>query len=119
MPTLTREPKDRELEKLIALFLRAETAIINEIGRLRSMGDADYHVVAALERVQAILRQLESDAWTYSRLAIEKQFYTAHPEARRVQGESLTKHIRDYNSAAARTAEKHAIMDQLVANLMG
>ena len=119
MPTLTRAPNDRELEKLIALFLRAETAIINEIGRLRSMGDADYHVVAALERVQAILRQLESDAWTYSRLAIEKQFYTAHPEARRVQGESLTKHIRAYNNAAALTAEQHAIIDQLVANLMG
>lgn len=119
MPTLNRAPNERELEKLIALFLRAETAIINEIGRLRSMGDADYHVVAALERVQAILRQLESDAWTYVPRMVEKQFYTAHPEARRVQGESLTKHIRAYNRAAALTAEQHAIVDQLVANLMG
>ena len=119
MPTLNRAPNERELEKLIAVFLRAETAIINEIGRLRSSGLADYGAVAALERVQAILRQMESDAWTYSRLAIEKQFYTAHPEARRVQGESLTKHIRAYNNAAALTAEQHAIIDQLVANLMG
>lgn len=119
MPTLRRAPNERELEKLIAVFLRAETAIINEIGRLRSMGNADYHVVAALERVQAILRQLESDAWTYVPQMVEKQFYTAHPEARRVQGESLTKHIRAYNRAAALTSEQHAIVDQLVANLMG
>lgn len=119
MPTLRRAPNERELEKLIALFLRAETAIINEIGRLRSMGNADYGVVAALERVQAILRQMESDAWTYSKKAIEKQFYVSHPEARRIQGESLTKHIRAYNNAAALTAEQHAIVDQLVANLMG
>lgn len=119
MPTLNRAPNERELEKLIALFLRAETAIINEIGRLRSMGNADYHVVAALERVQAILRQLESDAWIYVPQMVEKQFYTAHPEARRVQGESLTKHIRAYNRAAALTSEQHAMVDQLVAALMG
>lgn len=119
MPTLRRAPNERELEKLIALFLRAETAIINEIGRLRSMGNADYHVVAALERVQAILRQLESDAWTYVPQMVEKQFYTVHPEARRVPGESITKHIRAYNRAAALTSEQHAMVDQLVAALMG
>lgn len=119
MPTLRRAPNERELEKLIALFLRAETAIINEIGRLRSMGDADYHVVAALERVQAILRQMENECWQYAPPMVEKQFYTAHPQARRVPGESLTKHIRAYNNAAVLTAEQHAIVDQLVANLMG
>lgn len=119
MPTLNRAPNERELQKLIEIYLRAETAIINEIGRLRSSGLTDYSAVAALERVQAILRQMENDAWAYSRLAIEKQFYTAHPQARRVPGESLTKHIRAYNNAAALTAEQHAIVDQLVANLMG
>ena len=119
MPTLNRAPNERELQKLIEIYLRAETAIINEIGRLRSQGYADYHVIASLERVQAILRQMESDAWTYVPKVIEKQFYVSHPEARRVQGESLTKHIRAYNNAAALTAEQHAIVDQLVANLMG
>ena len=119
MPTLNRAPNERELEKLITIFLKAETDIINEIGRLRSMGNADYHVVASLERVQAILRQMESDAWTYVPKVIEKQFYVSHPEARRVPGESITKHIRAYNNAAALTAEQHAIIDQLVANLMG
>lgn len=119
MPTLNRVPNEQELEKLIAVFLRAETAIINEIGRLRSMGNVDYGAVAALERVQAILRKMENDAWTYSRPMIEKQFYVSHPEARRVPGESITKHIRAYNNAAALTAEQHAIVDQLVAALMG
>lgn len=119
MPTLRRAPNEQELEKLIDLFLRAETAIINEIGRLRSSGLTDYSAIASLERVQAILRQMESDAWTYVPKVIEKQFYVSHPEARRVPGESITKHIRAYNNAAALTAEQHAIVDQLVANLMG
>ena len=119
MPTLRRAPNEQELEKLIALFLRAETAIINEIGRLRSSGLTDYGAVAALERVQAILRKMENDAWTYSRKAIEKMFYVRVPEARRIEGETTKKHLRGYLNAAALTAEQHAIVDQLVANLMG
>ena len=62
MPTLRRAPNEKELEKLISIFLKAETDIINEIGRLRSQGLADYHAVAALERIQAILRKMESDS---------------------------------------------------------
>lgn len=119
MPTLNRAPNGKELQKLIEIFLRAETAIINEIGRLRSEGLIDYGAVAALERVQAILRKMENDAWTYSRPMVEKQFYAAHPEARRVPGESITKHIRAYNRAAALTSEQTAIVDRLVMNLMG
>ena len=119
MPTLKYATNEAELKKLVSLFLKAETDIINTIGRLRSAENVDYAQVAALERVQAILRQLENDAWTYVPKVIEKQFYVSHPEARRVQGESLTKHIRAYNNAAALTAEQHAIVDQLVANLMG
>lgn len=119
MPTLKYATNEAELKKLVSLFLKAETDIINTIGRLRSARNLDYAQVAALERVQAILRQLENDAWTYVPKVIEKQFYVSHPEARRVPGESITKHIRAYNNAAALTAEQHAIVDQLVANLMG
>lgn len=46
MPSLNRAPNEKELEYLIRLFLRAETSIINEIGRLRSQGLVDYHAVA-------------------------------------------------------------------------
>ena len=54
MPKVKKERSAKELEVLIQLFLRAETNIINEIGRLRSLGNVDYHAVAALTRVQAI-----------------------------------------------------------------
>ena len=119
MPQLNRAPDERELEKLIALFLQAETDIINEIGRLRSRGMVDYHAVAALERVQAILRKLENDCWEYVPKMIEKQFYVRVPEARKILGETVEKHIAGYQNAAALTGEQHAAVDRLVMNLMG
>lgn len=119
MPTLNRAPNEREQQKLIEIFLKAETDIINEIGRLRSMGNADYAQVAALERVQAILRAMENDAWTYSRKAIEKMFYVRVPEARRIEGETPAKHFMGYINAMSLTGEQTAIVDTLVQNLMG
>lgn len=121
MPTLNRAPNEKELEKLISIYLRAETAIINEIGRLRSQGLVDYHAVAALERVQAILRQMESDCWEYVPRMIEKQFYARVPEARKALEvpETAAKHAAGYANAAVLTGEQHAIVDQLVAALMG
>lgn len=119
MPTLDRAPNERELEKLVSIYLKAETDIINEIGRLRSMGNVDYHAAAALERVQAILRKMENDAWTYSRPMVEKQFYARAPEARRIEGETAEKHLAGYANAAALTGDQHAIVDQLTAALMG
>lgn len=121
MPSLNRAPNEKELEKLISIYLRAETAIINEIGRLRSQGLVDYHAVAALERVQAILRQMESDCWEYVPRMIEKQFYARVPEARKALEvpETAAKHAAGYANAAVLTGEQHAIVDQLVAALMG
>lgn len=84
MPSLQPAASEKELEKLIQIFLKAETDIINEIGRLRSLGLVDYHAVAALERVQAILRKMESDCWEYVPQMIEKEFYVRVPEARRI-----------------------------------
>ena len=121
MPTLNRAPNEKELQKLISIFLKAETDIINEIGRLRSQGLIDYGVVAALERVQAILRQMENAAWTYSRPMIEKQFYVSHPEARKSLAfpETAEKHRMGYLNASVLSGEQHAIVDQLVSSLMG
>ena len=119
MPTLNRAPNERELQKLIEIYLRAETAIINEIGRLRSSGLTDYSAVAALERVQAILRKMENDSWEYVPKMVEKQFYARVPEARRIAGETKEKHIAGYTNAAVLTGEQHAVIDQLVSNLMG
>lgn len=119
MPTLNRAPNEKGLQKLIQIFLKAETDIINEIGRLRSQGNVDYHAVAALERVQAILRQMESDSWTCVPQMIEKMFYVRVPEARRIEGETVEKHRTGYLNASALTGEQYAIVDQLVSSLMG
>jgi hypothetical protein len=121
MPILKRAPNEKELEKLISTYLKAETDIINEIGRLRSQGLVDYHAVAALERVQAILRQMESDCWEYVPKMIEKQFYVRVPEARKVLEvpETAAKHAAGYENAAVLTGEQHSIVDNLVMNLMG
>lgn len=119
MPTLNRAPNEREQQKLIEIFLKAETDIINEIGRLRSMGNVDYHAVAALERVQAILRKMESDSWEYVPRMIERMFYVRVPEARRIEGETPAKHFMGYINAMSLTGEQTAIVDTLVQNLMG
>lgn len=118
MPTINRAPNQEELEKLIELFLKAETDIINEIGRLRTLGLVDYHVVAALERVQAILRRLENDAWEYVPKMTEKQFYVRVPQARKIL-EPVEKHIAGYQNAAVLTGEQLSVIDKLVMNLMG
>lgn len=119
MPALNRAPNEKELQKLISIFLKAETDIINEIGRLRSQGLVDYHAVAALERVQAILRKMESDCWEHVPRMVEKMFYVRVPEARKIIGETPQKHMVAYKNALTLTSEQHAIVDTLVANLMG
>lgn len=119
MPTLNRAPNEKELQKLIQIFLKAETDIINEIGRLRSQGLADYHAVAALERIQAILRKMESDSWAYAPLLVEKMFYVRVPEARKMEGMTAAQNLMAYRNAAALTGEQRAVIDQLVSSLMG
>ena len=110
----------RELDRLIAIYLKAETNIINEIGRLRSRGLVDYHAVAALERVQAILRKMQSDSWTYVPKMIEKQFYVRVPEARKILDipETAEKHLAGYANAAALTGEQTTIVEQLTMQMM-
>ena len=121
MPFLTSGGANRELHRLIALYLKAETDIINEIGRLRTLGLADYHAAAALERVQAILRNLENDCWRYVPRMVEAQFYVNHPEARRPQEEPETpeKHLLAYQNARVLTGEQTDIVQRLVMNLLG
>ena len=119
MPHPARASPERELSHLIRLYLKAETDIINEIGRLRSQGLVDYHAVAALERVQAILRQLESDEWEYVPRLVESHFYAHHPEARTIPGESIEKHRTAYFNAQALTSTQSDIVQRLTMNLMG
>ena len=118
MLNLTPASSEKELEKLIQVFLKTETDIINEIGYLRSKGLVDYHAVAALERVQAILRKMENDSWEYVPGMIEKEFYVRVPEARKIE-EPVEKHVEGYKNALTLTAEQTDVVQRLVMNLMG
>lgn len=121
MPALNRIMADKELQRMIQLYLKAETDIINEIGRLRSLGLVDYHAEAALARVQAILNRLEQEGWEYVPRFIEREFYVSHPEARKpsARGETPEKHGAGYANAYALTGEQTDIVNRLVMNLMG
>ena len=114
-----RQPESKRLlERLIALFLRAETDIINEIARLRAQRLIDYHTVAALERVQAILNELQTESWEYVPKMIEQTFYERVPEAYRLL-QPQEKHQAGYYNARVLTSTQHAVVDVLVGNLMG
>jgi len=118
-PVLKRVPNNwEELEKLREIFLKAENDLIAEIARQRSRGLVDYHTEAALSRVQATLQKLVDDAWKYVPRMIEKQFYTQHPEVRRIP-ETVEKHQAGYANAYALTLEQTAIVEQLTINLLG
>ena len=118
MATISRLHMSDELERLIAIFLKAETDIINEIARLREGGLVDYHAEAALARVQAILRSLENESWEYVPQMIERQFYVQHPEARKLY-ETVKKHTAGYENAGTLTAAQTDIVQRLTMNLMG
>ncbi len=113
------QPNQRELDKLISIYLKAETDIINEIARLRSMGLIDYHAVAALERVQAILNKMQTDSWEYIPHMIEKMFYVRVPEARKKPDvpETPVKHFMGYVNAITLTSTQTDIVQKLALNL--
>lgn len=119
MPTINRAPNEREIQKLISIYLKAETDIINEIARLRSYGLVDYHAVAALERVQAILNKMQTDSWEYIPRMIEKMFYVRVPEARKKLDvpETPVKHFMRYVNATTLTSTQTDIVQKLALNL--
>lgn len=116
MPKIEKKINEIELGRLRQIYLKAETDIVNEIGRLRSLGNIDYHAVAALERIQRILQKMEDDAWEYIPIAIELQFYANHPEAAK-RLESASKHLQGYLNAEALTSEQMDVIFILANNL--
>lgn len=109
---------DRNLEHLRKVFLQAEKEIINEIVRLRSLGLIDYHVVAALKRVQAILKQLEDECWTYVPRMIEEQFYVKYPDLYTRFPKNVTEHLAGYIKAEALSAAQLDVVERLSVSLM-
>lgn len=110
---------DRNLEYLRKVFLKAEKDIINEIVRLRQLGLIDYHVVASLKRVQAILKSLEDECWTYVPRMIEEKFYVSHPDLYTRFPKEVAEHLAGYVAAEALTATQLDIVQRLTMSLMG
>lgn len=104
--------------RLIRLYLQAETDIINEIARLRSLGLADYHVVAALRRVQRILASMQSEAWEYAPKAVHAYFYYANYPERRTMQTTARGAMAAYEAAMALTTEQTNVAGRLVLSLM-
>ena len=113
------QPNRRELDKLISIYLKAETDIINEIARLRSMGLIDYHAVAAPERGQAILNKTQTGPWEHIPHMIEKMFYVRVPEApkKQVVTETPVNPFSGYVNATTLTSTQTDIVQKLALNL--
>lgn len=109
MPQLIRPPDDEgDVTRFMRLlFLRTERDIINEISRKRKAGYVDYAEVAALERIQHILKILVDESWVYVPTMIEKIFYQSQKDA------------AGYSNARVLTATETAAVQQLSYNLLG
>ena len=105
---LIRPPNTKDVTLFLRqLFLRAERQIINEITRKRAAGYVDYAEVAALERVQQILQNMQDECWEYVPEMVEKIFYESDKDA------------AGYANARALTATQTAAVQQLSNNLLG
>lgn len=89
------------------LFLRTERDIVNEITRKRKLGYVDYAEVAALERIQRILKNMMDESWSYVPVMIEKLFYRTEAG------------VAGYQNARALTATEISVVEQLSNNLLG
>ena len=105
---LIRPPDTKDLTTFLrALFLRAERRIIDEITRKRAAGYVDYAEVAALERVQKILQDMQDECWDYVPEMVEKIFYRSDKDA------------AGYRNARTLSAPQIAAVIQLSYNLLG
>lgn len=108
MPNLIRPPDKKDSTTFLRmLFLRTERQLIDEINRKRQNGYVDYAEVAALKRVQQILRDMVDECWMYVPKMIETIFYRSEAAA------------NGYRNAAGLTATQLDIVEQLSNNLLG
>lgn len=108
MARMIRPPDGKDVTRFLRmLFLRTEMALIQEILRKRSSGLVEYAEVAAMERVQAILRNMVDESWEYVPTMVEKIFYQTGAAA------------SGYHNARVLTAPQTAIAQQLSDNLLG
>lgn len=108
MPQLIRPPDSGDVTRFLRmLFLRTERELVNEITRKRMSGYVDYAEVAALERVQRILKTMVDESWIYVPDMIEKIFYRSGKDA------------SGYANARTLTSAQTVAVQQLANNLLG
>ena len=67
--------QNRDVQKLIDIFKRAESQLVREITRQQQNGFVDYHTTAQLNRVRKILQTMVSQSFKYIPKVIKEQFY--------------------------------------------
>lgn len=96
-----------ELEKLIKLYEKAETDIVEAISYKRKRGYVEVADEAALERVREVLSNLNTDTWVQAPKAIQQQFFRGRA------------HAIGLTNARALTSTNTAVIEQLVGALVG
>lgn len=108
MPNLIRPPDKKDSTAFLRmLFLRTERRLVDEIDRKRAGGYVDYAEVAALARIQRVLREMVDECWDYVPKMVESIFYRSEAAA------------NGYRNAAGLTAAQLNIVEQLSNNLLG
>ena len=102
-------PGDLKVERMRLIYTKAEQNIIKELTRKRSLELVDYSDLAALERVQKILRNMTDEAEEFIPMAVKEKFYKADDLASAPYG---------YYNAEALTGTQTAIVERLVDNLL-
>lgn len=102
-------PQEEEaILRMQKIYLDAERKIVAEITRKRSLDLVDYAEVAALERVQQILAEMQNETFEYAPIMVETIFH----------GEGA-KNAAGYANARALTTAQTAVVQTLVNNLLG
>ena len=110
MPIIRKPaPGQLKADRMRMIYLRAEQQILKEITRKRNLGLVDYSEVAALQRVQQILRDMTTEAEEYAPVMIKMQFYGQEDFPSAPQG---------YENAGMLTTAQTSIVERLTENLM-
>lgn len=99
-----------EAREFVSIYLEAERITVETINRKRIKGHVDYGQVAALNRIQNVLGQMEDDRWSYSPLKITEKH---RPDTKL--------HPEGYSNAQAHIGfhDCHATMRVMVMTLLG
>ena len=108
MNYVKRPKEEKVVLRMQQLYLKTERKLINEITRKRALGQVDYAEVAALERVQKILTEMQNEAFEYVPQMVETIFHG--------EGE---KNAAGYENARALTTAQTDVSQMLINNLLG